>query len=361
MFILGETDPCLSFTHQKYSTDPRIQQKRLIPENIPVTTRSLILASLSITSWRKHISALNNFETFEKYSKNPHPWPLSRESVQEYTSWALSHEKLKPSTVKSYLASMAFAHKMKDMDSSNCHNFKVKAMLRGAENLEFYTTPKGVDRRVMTYPLLKILGHQVAKSEWSENSKQVVWTTMLTAFFGSFRLGELLGSKEGSYNPSETLLWEDVVFKNDSVIIKIKIPKSRNPRGECVDLFELKQANYCPVTALRRLKQLTGSKARATSPVFTFESGKILTPCSLNTTLFGLLQPVIGQAACQITGHSFRAALPSALANRPDIACDEDIKLWGRWDSDAFRRYTRLKPNQKRAVFFKIVSSLESL
>ena len=65
---------------------------------------------------------------------------------------------------------------------------------------------------------------------------------------------------------------------------------------------------------------------------------------SLNTSLVKLLQLVIGDSAVLISGHSFRAALPFALTNRPDLASDKDIKQWGRWSSASFQLYTRLKP-----------------
>jgi hypothetical protein len=60
-----------------------------------------------------------------------------------------------------------------------------------------------------------------------------------------------------------------------------------------------------------------------------------------------------------ITGHSFRAALPSALASCPDIASQDDIRQWGRWTSDSYLLYTRLKIRQKKLIFAKIVSALK--
>jgi hypothetical protein len=66
----------------------------------------------------------------------------------------------------------------------------------------------------------------------------------------------------------------------------------------------------------------------------------------------------LGQHAGRIQGHSFRAAIPSALANNPDLAGEDDIKSWGRGSSDSFRLYTRLKHNQKRVIFSKITSAL---
>ncbi len=78
----------------------------------------------------------------------------------------------------------------------------------------------------------------------------------------------------------------------------------------------------------------------------------------LNKSLKELLWPVLGKAAEGLTGHSFRAAIPSALANRPDIAGADDIKAWGRWSSDSYLLYTRLKPLQKRLIYGKIVAAL---
>ena len=279
--------------------------------------------------------------------------------MEEFISWTLSHKNLKASTVTSYISSLIFIHNLNGLDSKNCNGFRAKLMLRGAENLEFYKSMAKGSRRVMTLPLLKILGHQIAKSDWSNNSKQVFWAALTLAFYGSFRFGELLGAERGRYNPSETLLWSDLNFRSDSVVIRVKIPKSRSPLGEHVDLFKIGGTKCCPVLSLLRLKNMSGKNMEG--PVFKFDNGTLLTSKILNETLYTLLFPHIGEKAAFITGHSFRAALPSALANRPDLASEEDIKLWGRWDSTSFKKYTRLKPMQKKNIFLKIVSSFESL
>ena len=182
---------------------------------------------------------------------------------------------------------------------------------------------------------------------------------MTVAFFGSFRFGEILCSSPSKFVEDESLLWKDIIFNEDSVLIKIKIPKSRNGKGEFVDLFTIPNCTFCPVLALKRLFSL---KARnPLSPVFEFTSSLLLTSGSLNTSLVKLLQPVIGDSALLISGHSFRVALPSVLANRPDLASDEDIKRWGRWSSASFQLYTRLTPLQRRIIFSKIVSAIHSL
>jgi hypothetical protein len=93
-------------------------------------------------------------------------------------------------------------------------------------------------------------------------------------------------------------------------------------------------------------------------PVFTLSNRSLLTVKAVNDTLFKLLEPLIGGDASLITGHSFRAALPSVMASCPDIASQEDIQKWGRWSSDSYLLYTRLKMRQKKLIFAKIVSAL---
>ena len=210
----------------------------------------------------------------------------------------------------------------------------------------------------MTLPLLRIIGHQISNSGWKSDSKQVFWAAAVITFFGSFHFGEILCPKETSFNSNECLLWEEILFLEDSVTIHVKILKSRNLKGEFINLYKIQNKSYCPVSALSKLKKDQNPSPK--SPVFQFCSGSLLPPGILNSSLRELLLPVISSSANHISGHSFRAALPSALA-RPDLASNEDIKNWGRWSRASFKIYTRLKPMQKRIIFNKIISSIDSL
>jgi hypothetical protein len=233
----------------------------------------------------------------------------------------------------------------------------IKAMIKGAENLALFNVWKSNSRKVMTLPLLKILGHQIASVGWSNNSKLEVWTACVVAFFGSLRFGEILPASENSFYHAETLLWKDLKFRKDnSVLVHVKIDKSKNKTGSFVDLFEFKGHACCPVDCLKALKDMSFDDLK---PVFQFESGKNLCAKNLNEILFKLLFPKIGHAAADISGHSFRAGLPSAMAASPNFANDNDIKAWGRWSSDSYLLYTRLKLGQKKLLFEKIVNVLE--
>ena len=93
-------------------------------------------------------------------------------------------------------------------------------------------------------------------------------------------------------------------------------------------------------------------------PVFSFDSGKLLTPLNFNNTIRSLLRPHLGNIAEEYSSHSFRAAIPSALAKLPNLASEDEIKCWGRWESDAFKRYTRLRLDQRLAIHKKVTTAL---
>jgi hypothetical protein len=129
----------------------------------------------------------------------------------------------------------------------------------------------------MSLPLLKILGHEIANSEWEDNSKDVIWTAAVLAFFGSLRFEEMLGTGEWKYNPYETLLWSDIKIFENSALLHIKVTKNCSKEGEFVDIFPFTGHGCCPLAALINLKKSRRGGEWEHKPVFAFKSGKLLT------------------------------------------------------------------------------------
>jgi hypothetical protein len=175
-------------------------------------------------------------------------------------------------------------------------------------------------------------------------------------------MGELLAPAEAGFDPDSTLMWSCIKQRPDnSFLVHVRMPKSAALQGDFLDLFEFKSYGCCPVAALKKLIKLNENLGRLNSglPVFTFESGKFLTVPGLNELLKQLLSDVIDPERDSITCHSFWAAVPSALMRHPSLATSDDVKGWGRWSSEAYQRYTRLKTDQKRGIFEKIMSVME--
>ena len=264
-----------------------------------------------------------------------------------------------PTTIKSYVYTLATIHKMRGLEEKFSSNYMVKLAIRGAENLSIYKgSGSSRGRLAMSLPLLKILGNEIARSNWSKFNKQVFWSTCMVAFFGSCRLGELLSENENSFDPFTSLLWENITFRKGSLTIHIRSPKSRASQGEFIDLFESHIVNCCPVKSLSLLKSLLFRNYNAKLPVFMFDSGKLLTKQKFNSTIRGLLAARFGPKSNQISCHSFRQGIPSLLAKYPELVNDSHIMGWGRWCSDAYLSYTKLKIDQKKCIFSKILMLL---
>ncbi len=122
-----------------------------------------------------------------------------------------------------------------------------------------------------------------------------------------------------------------------------------------MDVFPFKDC--CPLEGLRALKKQKLSFVQQNAPVFTFDNGRFLTPDRVSKAVQKFLEVHIGNEAKHFTGHSFRAGIPAALANSTELASDEDIEKWGRWSSNSFEAYTRLKLSARRSIFNKITAA----
>jgi hypothetical protein len=340
----------------KYSTvssDERIDSTLNCDENY-----SLIVAAYASSTWNGMMAAKSCFEKFEFETENKFNWPIPLDGMKKFVNWAILEKDMSAKTVKVYISNIATLHKLKNLDSSECKNFTIKTMLRGAENLSFYDENSLKQRNVMTLAVLRLFGHELSISDWSVHSVSVVWTAACTAFFGSFRLSELLSKEENRFNPFETLLWRDIIFLNDgSAKIHNKVPKTRIAGGETISIFKFDKFSCCPIGALLKLKKLSDTNENL--PVFTFANGTFLTNDKLNATLRFFLGKRMGKQANGYSCQSFRGALPSALASNPAMGNDPTIKKWGRWHSAAFEKYTRLSHIAKKALFERFTKALE--
>ena len=146
---------------------------------------------------------------------------LTQTSVSSFISWLYEVRKLKHSSIESYLSSISSILKLKNVDPSLFSSYVSKTLLKGGKNREhLFSSPKP-SRKVMTLELLKILGHEIATSDWSQDSKRVFWVACCTLFFGSFRAGEIFASSETRFDPHSCLLWEDIKFSENHILVHV--------------------------------------------------------------------------------------------------------------------------------------------
>jgi len=327
--------------------------------------RKLVNSSVANSTWGKYSSAFSAFSCFEAAMCETYSWPLSQEVCRSFAVWGFSVRHWQHTTIRAYLSAIRFVHHIRGL---NCEHLAtdpiLNLLLKGALHLNLSNPLLSPTRRVVSFPMLLLLTHKIAVSNWPPLSKQVIYAASTTAFFASTRLIEILASAESAHAPDSDLTWQDVMFDpSGSVIIRIKQPKSGHREGEYVDLFRFPGYNCCPVKALLSLKkkQIEAGVFDLHLPVFRFASGSNLTRPHFNKILADLLSEVCIPGVDTVSCHSFRAGIPSTISLFPELATSDMIKGWGRWQSDCYLRYTRLQLPQRERIFGHIATALTSV
>ena len=309
--------------------------------------------SVSKKTWDKYNSAMNKLKCFANSTNTLITWPLSNDTLNGFVTWCAKN-KLKASTIQSYIMAISHVQKAKGFDSIGFNKTFAKILLNGVENLQDVKRKKFKPKKAVTFKKLWEIKKKLNKKKWSKRNKMIIWTCMITGFFGSFRMGELLAEKSKTFDVQSNLTWNDITFKKGSVKIHIKKPKSNNKNGENVYIFPFPVKKCCPVHYLDKMKkhQMKHNVYGKNLPVFRFSSGKNVTKNDINKILETLLKSK--NYSCK----SFRCGIPSSIGKFPDIANDQHIKAWGRWKSNTFLRYEHGGIPQMKWVFDKIVRCL---
>ena len=175
----------------------------------------------------------------------------------------------------------------------------------------------------------------------------VLWAVCCTAFFGFFRLGELLLPSQSAFNPRRHLAWEDVAVDDRQAtrMAKLHLKQSKTDQfGRGVDVILGRTGlDLCPVAAILAYVAVRGDQP---GPFFLTWAGAPLTKQAFVEEVRKLLR-ALELPEDAYAGHSFRigAATSAVLAGVEDSA----IQLLGRWKSSAFLRYVRT-PQERLAA-----------
>ena len=160
----------------------------------------------------------------------------------------------------------------------------------------------------------------------------------LTAFFGFFRLSNLVPHTISTFSLMKHLTRGDIFFSQKFVIILIKWskPMQNNNQARLIKL-PLLNNHLCPFLALKRCLQIIpGSK---NDPLFQFKSGSIWLPLTDNRVRSHLknVLSLLNLPPAFITFHSFRRS-GATFAFNHNVSLQE-IQRHGTWTSDCVWRY----------------------
>jgi hypothetical protein len=208
-------------------------------------------------------------------------------------------------------------------------SFVVKKLLGASQSLRGQVDIRLPITRGIMIKLLSAL-HMIFASPYKQC---LVAAMFLSAFHAFLRIGEMV--PKGRKDAGSCLQLEDVSLSPQEAIISILRFKSSKSQGP--QFIQLNKGPApCPVQALSQYLSARGSQP---GPLFICQSGApllrrefdhmlktVLVFCDLDSTRF--------------KGHSFRigASTEAALQGKSDA----QIRLLGRWSSDAFRKYIRI-------------------
>jgi len=343
---------------QKYLNTDKLLSNNV--DKLSEAMEKLILHSSTSSTWKKHNSAWNSFDSFCKSTKTEFAMPIPVEKMRSYVTWAVTSKKLKPSTVESYISSLCTAHCLAGIECSSFMKDRcIQLLLKGAENVNMLENPSSKTRLAMNIHLLEFLGHQINKSKWDTLSKQIIWTASTMSFYTSCRMGEIVSSNRKNFDPKTTVLWENVIFSEEGeATVYVPFTKTTGLKGTVLDIFPTKNST-CPYAALNTLRKMSLEYEifDMKKPIFQFKTGFYLTVEKMNEIIGSMLRQFTDDKNT-LSCHSFRAAIPSAIASHPNKVTVAEVKEWGHWHSDSFRRYTRQEKEKNRKIFYKAVGLL---
>uniref|UniRef100_A0A7M5X165 SAP domain-containing protein n=1 Tax=Clytia hemisphaerica TaxID=252671 RepID=A0A7M5X165_9CNID len=137
-------------------------------------------------------------------------------------------------------------------------------------------------RQPITIETLTSIYQHLQSSNLNNHDRQMLWTACTTAFFGFLRSSEYVSPSSHEYDPSSTLLYNDITHMASKVHISIKSSKTDPFRHGCI--LRLCPTNHpiCPVTALKEYCRIHLKKS---GPLFIFSNGCFLTRRKLNEFL----------------------------------------------------------------------------
>ena len=318
-------------------------------------------ASISQQTWSNYYTAMNHLRACGEDLEIAVSFPLSPGVIIQYLGWLLNVRQIQSQSMKVYLFGLKLAHIAGRFSTTAFFHPSVAQVLKGLENLQnmrILFTEKPI-RKAMSIPLMLILQHRIASSNFSQFKKLLVWTVSLLALMGAFRISELLSKYARTFDSKYTLLRQDVKLitiqgsmgSRDLIRIRVKSPKISKPgNGDEVEVFDL-TSSFCPVKVLHNYLALASQNMLIveTFPIFRQESGSNYTKNQFNKDIKLLLKNDVNyEEGEKITSHSFRAAISSHMDQWGFR--EDEVKGWGRWSSGAYKLYCKLPSTARRRL-----------
>ena len=328
----------------------KIVKKQLRNQNICTNCKEkvylhLIACSLAKSTWKRYDSANKLWEKCKAELKIENNRFSKNEKIA-FLCWCTENTTLKSQTISMYISAISKIHNLTNKDMA------LKNLLKGCKNTENKTQKPKRKFKSLDFSQLQSLKKKIFYSTQTKTNKKTIWAACVLAFWGCFRLGEILAKKRGSFDRYSDLLWKDVNIRAGRVEITLKSSKTSTSKPVDVILAKIPEKGICPFRAMKSLKHGHRKKGLYEKglPVFRLEGGEILTKAKFLNE--------IGAKRLGISGKSFRSGIPTLLAHLPHPPKVSLIKSAGRWKSAAYQTYIGGRGERAGLANFENVASM---
>ena len=284
--------------------------------------------SLAPSTRRNYNSSLATYEWFCNDIRH-HAFPLSQQTLILFATNLASYSSYQ--NVKLHMAAIKHFAIIRGFPTPFKEYHRLYLLLRGIKRSlgSSGSLPK---RLPITPPLLRIINRNLFNSSRLYQDKIMLWAAITTAFFGFLRISEYTSPRKTSFDPSITLMKQDLAITSEGAWLWIKASKTDPFREGVTVRIAANNTILCPINALRLYLPLHPTP---TGPLFVFQNGGFLTRADINTLLKDMTN-----GAANVSSHSLRIGAASTAAA---MGCPKYlIQGMGRWSSDCFRRYIRI-------------------
>ena len=252
--------------------------------------------------------------------------PLSHNHIAVFVSF-LHDQGYAPASIVSYVSAIAYIHKLLGLQDPTSSGL-VQKLIAGATKV-YAPKPSRLPITILILHRVLLGIDEIIPVHYHKILLKAMFTT---SFFGLMRIGEVTMSKQKSV----PLLIDQLQLSMEQAIITISQFK-HNKGNKPVQIPLQRQEDHvlCPVYNLSQYILLRG---REPGPLFAFP-GPSPVPRTFFSKQLSLLISLAGYDIKRYQAHSFRIGGASYYAEKGYT--DAQLRLLGRWGSNAFIRYIR--------------------
>ena len=300
-------------------------------------------------SWGNKVSHLNHYISFCEYY-GVQDFPVHLGTLLRFIA-ILSRSPFAYGSASNILASLRYFTSFLDPPSLNLFNsILVAATTKGLKaqlsRPVRQKLPFTVDHLCKFYLLINL----------NDVKHLASWCAMLLAFFGCFRLSNLVPHSKNKFDPAKQLRVNDIKFSGDLVLVFYKWSKTNqnSSRVSWIPVHSVADSRFNLKFHFNALFNLV--KAPLDSPLFSYSPKDFHSRASL-VRLLDKLVCGAGLSPADYSWHSFRrgAAVFAYELGLPDSS----VQLLGDWSSGAFKNYLEFSFLKKVSISQRLANGFE--